>query len=63
LRDREKEYFYDTIESINGIYGCNQDVYSIIEDEAQDYFNGKKELEDVVTIIQNRVQTYIDEMD
>lgn len=36
-------------------------IYAIIDEEAQAYFAGSRSLDDTVTIIQNRVQLYIDE--
>ncbi len=36
-------------------------LYDIIREEAQAYFDGQKSAEDVAALIQNRVQTYLDE--
>ena len=36
-------------------------LYDIIREEAQAYFDGQKKAEDVAALIQNRVQTYLDE--
>lgn len=46
-----------------GIYysGANKPVLDIIEEEAGPYFRGEKELDDVVGIIQNRIQVYLNE--
>lgn len=38
------------------------DVGSIIVEEAMAYFNGDKEAEEAATVIQNRVQLYLDEL-
>lgn len=44
------------------VYGDEEaDIVSIISEEAEPYFKGDKELDDVVRIIQNRVQLYLDE--
>lgn len=39
----------------------DSDIYAIIDEEAQAYFAGSRSLDDTATIIQNRVQLYIDE--
>lgn len=36
-------------------------VFNIVYEEAQDYFNGKKKLDKIIDIIQNRVTTYVNE--
>lgn len=38
----------------------NQEVLNIIMEEADAYFNGQKSLDEVVGIMQNRVQLYLD---
>ena len=37
------------------------DLLSILDEEVIPYFKGDKELDDVVKIIQNRIQLYLDE--
>ena len=63
LTKEEKKCFYEILESIDGIYGCNQEIYSIIEDEAEDYFDGSKSKDEVISVMNNRIQTYINEME
>ena len=44
------------------VYGDEEyEINSIITEEAEPYFKGDKELDDVINIIQNRVQLYLDE--
>lgn len=44
-----------------GMRDYDSDIYAIIDEEAQAYFAGSRSLDDTATIIQNRVQLYIDE--
>lgn len=39
----------------------NQDIFGIINEEAQAYFSGQKNAEDVAAVVQNRVQLYLNE--
>ena len=41
--------------------GTDEKMFAIIYEEAQVYFEGQKSVEDVASLIQNRVQTYINE--
>lgn len=36
-------------------------IKNIIQEEAQGYFNGQKTVEDVISVVQNRVSTYLNE--
>ena len=44
-----------------GMRDYDSAIYAIIDEEAQAYFAGSRSLDDTVTIIQNRMQLYIDE--
>ncbi|MCM1065269.1 MAG: extracellular solute-binding protein [Eubacterium sp.] len=39
----------------------NDDIFNIINEEAYAYYSGQKGIDDVAGVIQNRVQTYVDE--
>lgn len=41
--------------------GVDEEIGKIINDETESFFNGQKSVDDVATIIQNRVSTYIKE--
>lgn len=41
--------------------GIDQQLFAIINEEAQAYFDGQKTVEDVASLVQNRVQTYLNE--
>lgn len=49
----------ETSKSSQGRLG--EKMFAIIDEEAQAYFEGQKSVEDVAMLIQNRVQTYINE--
>jgi hypothetical protein len=49
------------IESCDRVHRENRAVMAIIEEEAPAYFNGDKTVEEVVRIIQSRIQIYVAE--
>jgi hypothetical protein len=49
------------INSAVPIISYNDDLYTIIREEAAYYFNGTKTLDQVADIIQNRAQVYVSE--
>lgn len=51
----------DLIDSAVAATNNDETVLTIIQEEAQAYFEGQKSAQDVATIIQSRVQTYISE--
>lgn len=51
----------EMIETAQPDIGMDEQIYSIIKDEAQAYFDGQKSVEDVAALVQNRVQTYLNE--
>lgn len=53
--------FMDLINNTKRVYHYNAVVNSIIQEEAAYYFAGEKNLDDTVKIIQNRVETYVNE--
>lgn len=66
----EYEFHYSTQEEIDQIQALidaavavdsDPDIMSIIEEEASGYFSGQKSLDDVITLIQSRVQIYVSE--
>ena len=63
--EQRKQYKLITKEMVNGeqvnIYNYHEDKLNIINEEAQAYYSGAKSVEDVVKVIQNRVQIYVDE--
>jgi ABC-type glycerol-3-phosphate transport system substrate-binding protein len=54
--------FYDLLARAEGIRGgSDRAVIAIIEEEAAAYFAGRKSVEEVAGVIQNRVQLYVNE--
>ncbi len=51
----------DLIDSAVAATNNDETILTIIQEEAQAYFEGQKSAQDVATIIQSRVQTYISE--
>lgn len=49
------------VDSCGGYYGCDRNIWNIISEEAASYFSGDKSLDDVCSIIQDRVSTYVNE--
>ncbi len=49
------------IESVDRPFYDNAEVLKIIEEETSSFFSGHKNAKDVVGIIQNRVQLYVNE--
>ena len=51
----------EMIETTQSGERMNQEVLSIILEEASGYFSGQKSVEDVASVVQNRVQLYLNE--
>ena len=49
------------IDTCSGYYECDRKVWDIISEETKAYFSGDKSLDDVCSIIQDRVTTYVNE--
>ena len=61
LTDREIQDFKDIIYSVNRSENYSEAVYNIITEEASPFFNDQKTVDEVATIIQGRMQIYVDE--
>ena len=55
------DYFRTVVDSVTGVYNNDQVVFSIVWNEAQQYFAGDISIENVVKRIQSRVSIYISE--
>ncbi|MBO5609730.1 MAG: extracellular solute-binding protein [Eubacterium sp.] len=49
------------VDTCGGYYGCDRKIWDIISEEAKAYFSGDKSLDDVCSIIQDRITTYVNE--
>lgn len=58
----EIDVILDLIKEAKPFYAMEEDaVLQIIREEAEAYYSGQKRMEDVISIIQNRVQLYVNE--
>lgn len=55
--------FKTMIESCSLVASSDSDIITIVREEMPAYFSGQKDLEDVIEILEDRVQTTIDERD
>lgn len=63
MKEDGSSYIPDYIDFLNrlGVYQGMDEIWEIVEQETEDYWNGSKSAEDVALIIDNRVQLYLDE--
>lgn len=61
LKQEDIDKMNEVIASANGIMSYNESVLEIITEEAASYFSGSKSAEDAASLIQTRVQLYLDE--
>lgn len=58
---QEVDMYKDLINSTKKMQGYNDSLMEIVQEEAKTYFAGEKSLEETIKIIQNRVETYVNE--
>ena len=51
----------ESLENANWYPGENEQIITIVIEEAGAYFGGMKSIEEVVRVIENRIQLYLDE--
>ena len=51
----------ELINNASGASAFDQDIYDIISEEAQAFFEGQKTAQDVAAIIQSRASIYVNE--
>lgn len=61
MDEAHKEKYIKFIESVNKKSSSNTSITDIISEETQAYFSGQKTAQEIAEIIQNRVNTYINE--
>ena len=61
MNEEQAQAFRNLVNSLNTISGYDMDLLQIVLEEAPAYFAGQKSVEDVASLIQNRVQTLVDE--
>jgi multiple sugar transport system substrate-binding protein len=57
----EEEAFRNLVANTNKAVSYDIEMMEIIEEETQAYFEGKKDVNEIVQIIQNRCTTYMNE--
>ena len=61
LTQEEVAKLKDFVVNVEGLYTWDQELNNIIDEETQGYFEGQKSAEEVASIIQSRLQIYINE--
>ncbi len=61
MSEEDARYIRDLINSIRDNNSYDYRLMNLILEEAESYFSGQKTLDEVVNIIQNRAQLYVDE--
>lgn len=61
LTQEEVDSVYNFISSLNQVYSYDENLMSIINEEAAAFFEGQKTAAEVADIIQSRVQIYVNE--
>ena len=59
--EEDRKEFRSIIDSADSMLQQDSKIYSIIEEEAANYFSGNKTLDETCKVIQDRVSTYINE--
>ena len=60
-KPEEIEQLRNLIENADGSDMRNPGIYTILQEEAEEYFEGQKSVQDVVNVIQSRVNIYLSE--
>lgn len=61
IREEKLPYFAELLEEARGLPVCVVPLLDIICQEAEDYFNGNKRADEVISVIENRVSLYLNE--
>ena len=59
--ETDAQVYIDAIESCNGLNRSDPAVNSILKEEMPAYFSGQKSIEEVIPILEDRVQTFLNE--
>ncbi|MEG1741721.1 MAG: ABC transporter substrate-binding protein, partial [Acetivibrio sp.] len=62
VTDEECEKVMNFLKSLNQVMRYDQNVTKIMDEETGAYFSGQKSAEETANLIQNRVQTYLNEI-
>lgn len=53
--------YREVLDSASGVWSYDENIKTIVSEEAAAYFSGDKSIDDVCAVIQNRVTTYVNE--
>ena len=57
----EEKMFRDQVDSVSRVWTMDTNIYNIVCEEAGAYFSGDKTIDETVSLIQNRAETYVKE--
>lgn len=61
LEDSVADDYYNAANNIDSIYRMDTSIAPILEEELPSYFAGQKSIDDIISVVNNRSQTVIDE--
>ena len=61
LTQEQVDYFMSIINSVDGSYNYDDELVTVVSEEAAAFFAGQKSAEEVAKLIQSRVQIYVNE--
>jgi len=61
MSETQEKSYRDLVYGLNTLASADREILGIIMEEAPSYFFDQKSAEDVAALIQNRVQTLVDE--
>ena len=61
LTQEQVDYFMNIINSVDGSYNYDDELVTVVSEEAAAFFAGQKSAEEVAKLIQSRVQIYVNE--
>ena len=53
--------YREVLDSASGVWSYDENIKTIVSEEAAAYFSGDKSIDDVCAVIQNRATTYVNE--
>jgi hypothetical protein len=59
--DADNKIIFDLIDSISTVSRTDTNIWNIVNDDAENFFAGKKSARETAAMIQNRVSTYLEE--
>lgn len=61
LEQKDIDKYTDAIDSVTKSFQYDEEINNIVSEEAEAFFNGQKNLDDVASMIQSRVSLYVNE--